>query len=112
MKRVIGLRLIDVSHSERVQSVVTEFGLKDKVFSVTLDNASSNASAMAKLIPKFVGYLGPDPELLDNHDTTLHGLLHQRCACHIINQIVKSGLKRIKTYLEAFRTAIFFLELF
>ena len=44
-KRVIGLRLIDVSHSganiaERVQSIVTEFGLKDKVFSVTLDNAS------------------------------------------------------------------------
>jgi len=53
---VIGLRLIDVSHSgvnitDRVESVVTEFGLKDKVFSVTLDNASSNASAMAKLIP-------------------------------------------------------------
>ena len=54
MKRVIGLRLIDVSHSERVQSVVTEFGLKDKVFSVTLD-ASSNTSAMASLIPKFLG---------------------------------------------------------
>ena len=36
-KRVIGLRLIDVSHSgvnitDRVESVVTEFGLKDKVF--------------------------------------------------------------------------------
>ena len=36
-KRVIGLRLIDVSHSganiaERVQFIVTEFGLKDKVF--------------------------------------------------------------------------------
>jgi len=98
-KRVIGLRLIDVSHSgvnitDRVESVVTEFGLKDKVFSVTLDNASSNASAMAKLIPKFVGYLGPDPEPLDNHDTASHGLLHQRCACHIINLIVKSDLKR------------------
>jgi len=79
-KRVMGLRLIDVSHSgvniaDRVESVVTEFGLKDKVFSVTLDNASSNASAMAKLIPKFVGYLGPDPNPLDNHDRALRGLL-------------------------------------
>jgi hypothetical protein len=36
-KRVIGLRLIDVSHSgvniaEHVEVVVTEFGLKDKIF--------------------------------------------------------------------------------
>ena len=114
-RRVIGLRLIDVSHSgvniaDRVDSVVTEFGLKDKVFSVTLDNASSNASAMAKLIPKFVGYLGIDPNPLDNHDRALRGLLHQRCACHIINLIVKSGLKRIKTYFEDFRSAISFLN--
>jgi hypothetical protein len=110
-KRVIGLRLIDCSHNgvniaERVDSVVTEYGLNDKVFSVTLDNASSNASAMSKLIPKFIGYLGPDPDPLDK----LHGLLHQRCACHIINLIVKSGLKRIKVYHEAFRTAISYLN--
>ena len=116
-KRVIGLRLIDVSHSgvniaERVDVVVTEFGLKDKIFSVTLDNASSNTSAMAKLIPKFLGYLGSDPESLDNapNSSALRGLLHQRCACHIINLIVKPGLKRIKTYLEAFRTAISYLN--
>ena len=98
-KRVIGLRLIDVSHSsanivERVQSVFTEFGLKDKVLSVTLDNASSNASAMARPIPNFHGYLGLDPEPLGT-ERTVRGLLHQRCACHIINLIVKSGLKRI-----------------
>jgi hypothetical protein len=115
-KRIIGLRLIDVSHTsvniaERVESIVTEFGLKDKVFSVTLDNASSNASTMVKLIPKFIGYLGPDPEPLDkDKDKALCGLLHQRCACHIINLIVKSGLKRIKSYLEAFRTAISYLN--
>ncbi|XP_072147154.1 zinc finger BED domain-containing protein RICESLEEPER 2-like [Setaria viridis] len=64
---------------------------------------------MSTLIPKFVGYLGPDPEPLDS-DKALVGLLHQRCACHIINLIVKSGLKRIKAYLEAFRTAISFMN--
>ena len=118
-KRVIGLRLIDCSHNgvniaERVESVVHEFGLTDKIFAVTLDNASSNSRAMSKLIPKFVGYLGPDPAPLDNvnreNDNALRGLLHQRCACHIINLIVKSGLKRIKSYLEAFRTAISYLN--
>ena len=43
-KKVIGLRLIEVKHTgeniaERVAYVV-EFGLIDKVFSVTLDNTS------------------------------------------------------------------------
>ena len=32
------------------------------------------------------------------------------CLSYIINLIVKSGLKRIKVYLEAFRTAISFLN--
>ena len=37
-------------------------------------------------------------------------LVHQRCACHIINLIVKTSFKRVKTYLEDFRTAINFLN--
>jgi hypothetical protein len=36
--------------------------------------------------------------------------LHQCCGCHIINLIVKSCLKRLKPYLEDFRTAITFLN--
>jgi predicted nucleic acid-binding Zn-ribbon protein len=101
-KRVIGMRLIDESHSgsniaDRVVAVLEDFGLTDKVFSVTLDNASSNSSAMAFLSPQISGYMG-----------TL--FLHQRCACHIINLIVKCGLKRLKPYIEAFRTAISFLN--
>jgi hypothetical protein len=35
---------------------------------------------------------------------------HQRCACHIINLIFKSGLKCLKPYIEAFRVAIPFLN--
>jgi len=101
-KRLIGLRLIDVSHSgsniaERVGIVLDEWSLTDKIFSFTLDNASSNASAMTFLTPKFSGYVGSV-------------FLHQRCACHIINLIVKSGLKRLKTYIEAFRIAISFMN--
>ena len=65
-KKVIGLRLIEVKYTgeniaERVACVVEEFGLIDKVFSVTLDNASSNAKAMKTLTPMFAGYLGSDP---------------------------------------------------
>jgi hypothetical protein len=32
------------------------------------------------------------------------------CACHIINLIVKFGLKRLKPYHKDFRTAITFLN--
>jgi hypothetical protein len=98
-KKLIGLRLIDISHSgsnivERVGNVLDEWSLTDKIFSFTLDNASTNASAMTFLTPKFSGYVSSV-------------FLHQRCACHIINLIVKSGLK---PYIEAFRVAISFLN--
>ena len=46
---------------KRVAYVVEEFGLIDKVFSITLDNASSNSKTIETLTPMFVGYLGPDP---------------------------------------------------
>jgi hypothetical protein len=48
-KKLIGLRLIDVSHSdsnnaECVDNVLDEWSLTDKIFSFTLDNASANVS--------------------------------------------------------------------
>jgi hypothetical protein len=97
--------------AEKIGSMVEEFGLIDKIFSVTLDNASSNAKAMETLTPIFAGYLGSDPAL-EPSDPNKHKycLVHQRCACHIINLIVKSGLKRFKPYIEDFRIAINFLN--
>jgi hypothetical protein len=77
--------------------VLEDYGVVNKVFSITLDNASSNSKAMEKLSPLLSGYVG-----------TL--FLHQRCACHIINLIVKCGLKRLNHYLDSFRTAIIFLN--
>ncbi|XP_066391886.1 zinc finger BED domain-containing protein DAYSLEEPER-like [Miscanthus floridulus] len=68
LKNVIGLRLIEVKHAgeniaERITCVIKEYGLIDKIFSVTLDNASSNAKTMNILTPIFAGYLGPDPTI-------------------------------------------------
>jgi hypothetical protein len=50
-KKVIALRLIEVKHTseniaEKVGCVIQEFSLLDKIMSVTLDNASSNASVL------------------------------------------------------------------
>lgn len=106
-KRIVGMRLIDCSHSgvniaERILQVVSEYGMISKVFSITLDNASANAYAMTELTPKLVPYVCGSANVA--------GLMHQRCACHIINLIVKSGLKRIKEKLEDFRRAISWLN--
>jgi len=68
-----------------------------RFFSITLDNASANTKAMEKLIHLLSSYVGSL-------------LLHQRCACHIINLIVKAGLDSFKDMLNNFRTAISFLN--
>lgn len=101
-KRILGLRLIDVSHNadniaERIIAVATDYGLNDKIFSITLDNASANTAAIGKLHPSLTGYMG-------------RLFFHQRCACHIINLIVKAGLDVFKPMLSSFRTAISFLN--
>jgi hypothetical protein len=72
-KKVVGLRLIDVSHSgeniaDRIASVVEEFGLIDNVFSVSLDNASLNSRAFEILQPMFFGYLGSYPAPTTTND--------------------------------------------
>jgi hypothetical protein len=102
-KRVLGLRLIDVSHNaeniaERVGNVLDDYGILHKVFSVTLDNAFANNKAMDALKPVLKQYLGADL------------FLHQRCACHIINLIVKESLVGVKLVIDAFRTAISFMN--
>jgi hypothetical protein len=106
-KHIIGMRLIDCSHNcvniaQRIMQVISEYNMTFKVFSITLDNTSVNASAMNELTPSLVPYVS---------DSAIpSALLHQRCACHIINLIVKSGLKCIKEKLEDFCKAISWLN--
>jgi hypothetical protein len=91
--------------------VVEEFGLVDKVFAVTLDNASANSKAYDILAPVLFGYLGSYPApTRDDPNNVKYFLVHQRCVCHIINLIVKSGLKVCKQFLDDLRTAINFLN--
>ncbi|WOH14844.1 hypothetical protein DCAR_0934370 [Daucus carota subsp. sativus] len=55
----------------------------DRVFTITLDNASSNDNAICYL-KKFLS--GPEA-ILENK------FLHMRCCAHILNLVVKDGLK-------------------
>ena len=74
-------------------------------------NASANKTAVSVLKPVFSAYIGHLlPVEVREEDELASIFLHQRCNCHIVNLIVKSGLKRLKTYLDDFRTAITFLN--
>jgi hypothetical protein len=97
--------------------VFADYGLTEKVFAVTLDNASSNVSAMHRLRPVLSKNLGievvDDSDESDNasHDNVVNSMfLHQCCACHIINMIVKEALEALKPLIETFRTVISFLN--
>ncbi|WVZ93282.1 hypothetical protein U9M48_039277 [Paspalum notatum var. saurae] len=115
-KRLLDLKPIEVAHTganfaERVEMVASDYGITDKIFAIVLDNASSNKTAMDVLKPVFSGYIGSlMPKPARNEDDLAAVFLHQCCACHIINLIVNSCLKRLLPYLEDFRTAITFLN--
>ena len=100
-KSVICFKLIEVSYNginitKCIASVLRDFGLLDKVFVVSLDNASSNTTAMLTLAPMLAGYLGFDVHPV-NANKKIYHVVHQRCAYHIINLIVKSGFKKAST---------------
>ena len=83
--------------ADKILHVVQEFGLENKVFAITVDNASNNTTAMDDIRPILSGY------------ASVH-LFHQRCACHIINLIAKCALKHLAEPIEKIRSGIVFLN--
>ncbi|KAM1807616.1 hypothetical protein ACFX11_030596 [Malus domestica] len=73
----------------------------DKVFSITVDNASANDTAIAYMKRK----------LKSNGTLLLDGAhLHMRCACHILNLIVKDGMTELSCEIEAIRNCVKFIH--
>ncbi|KAG8076184.1 hypothetical protein GUJ93_ZPchr0006g43655 [Zizania palustris] len=66
---------------------------------------------MRLLRPILSPYLGID-NVDDGDESQIENsmFLHQRCACHIINLIVKEALNTLKPLIETFRSAISFLN--
>ncbi|KAK3221739.1 hypothetical protein Dsin_008764 [Dipteronia sinensis] len=76
-----------------ILSVLETYDITHRILSITLDNASANTKSIAlfteRNIPQAGGYF-----------------FHQRCACHIINLVVQSGLKKVSNRIERIRDAI------
>ena len=100
-KRILGFKCLLGSHSTNliyntILNVIDEYRLRDKVIAITLDNASANNKAI---------------EYFKN-DLSLFGdgiIFYQRYACHVINLVVKSGLKSMVIHVKAIRDSIIWI---
>ena len=70
-----------------------------KVFTITVDNTTANTSALRKFQSEFI-LLGDEALVMDDN------YMHLRCAAHIINLVVRDGLKDIDGNVEAIRNAV------
>lgn len=85
-KRVICFKMIEYPHTGESLATHTfdellSWRIHNKIFTLSLDNASNNDSAASIL---------PSSLLLDS---VQQKLFHVRCCCHILNLIVQDGLK-------------------
>ncbi|KAL6602693.1 hypothetical protein ACP70R_043054 [Stipagrostis hirtigluma subsp. patula] len=93
-KKILSFKEVKYPHTgyaieEAIASSLTEWGIRSKLFTLTLDNASSNTSAVAELIRIYKQEL-----LFDGRD------LHVRCCAHILNILVQDGMQIIHSAIE------------
>jgi hypothetical protein len=103
-KRILSFRVLDSPHTANVIfksiiEVLQEYNLKrnmdNKFFSISFDNASNNIAS----IDIFKRSLNPIMNC---------AMFHQKCACHILNLVVKAGLKTktVKLLIIKFKDAL------
>ena len=84
-----------------VEHYLHSWGL-EKVFTVTVDNASSNDTAIKVLKKRVNGWAG----------AVLEGdFMHQQYVAHILNLIVTEGLKELHSSVAAVRNAVRYVRL-
>ena len=77
---------------ETLVSCLTEWGIRNKLFTLTVDNASNNTSACEELVDTH------------KHELMLEGAhLHVRCCAHILNILVQDGMKIIHEGIKKIR---------
>jgi len=103
-KRIIGFFMVKGHRADDIgkdlERCLVDWGL-DKVFTITVDNASANNGA--------VSYIA---RILNKSKTSILEamLLHMRCAAHIVNLIVQDGLKELDLSVKRVRAAVKFIK--
>ncbi|PIA29150.1 hypothetical protein AQUCO_06200023v1 [Aquilegia coerulea] len=99
-KRVISFPMLPSPHTgkiigEAMYANLLNWNICDKIGTVTLDNASNNDSAVARL-----------KDSLFENDFLCRELFHLRCSAHVINLLVKDGLEHVLPSLENIRESV------
>lgn len=84
---------------EYVLQVIEEYQIKDKIFTIAFDNAS-NCNAAIRL-------------LCNTLQPMMNGVFfHTKCACHILNLIVKAGIevRQVEELLEKYKDALRYVD--
>ncbi|PRQ56849.1 putative ribonuclease H-like domain-containing protein [Rosa chinensis] len=103
-KRIINFTVIP-NHKGKtigklVESCCINWGI-ERVFSIVVDNASSNQVAIEYMKEK----IGNWKQLV------LGGsFLHVRCCCHVLNLIVRDGMEELDSSIDAIRNAVKFIR--
>ncbi|XP_077222121.1 zinc finger BED domain-containing protein RICESLEEPER 2-like [Tasmannia lanceolata] len=87
--------------SDAISACLTEWGIQDKVQSITLDNARNNDVAADQLKINF------------QSRNKLHykgKIFHIRCCAHILNLMVQDGLKEIDSIIHKIRESVKYLK--
>ncbi|TVU02980.1 hypothetical protein EJB05_51526, partial [Eragrostis curvula] len=77
------------------------YGIEDKLFSITLDNAQANTSMVDLLMEHLF-----TRQLLNSGVD----LFHVRCAAHVLNLIVKDGLQSVDGVLDNVRESVKYIR--
>lgn len=101
-KLIIGFKYVMDHKGQTIATVLleclAEWGI-EKVFCITVDNATANTSAIKRFHTAFSD-VSPEALVLDGN------FLHMRCCAHIINLIAKQGLVEVGENVLAIRNAI------
>lgn len=101
-KIILGFKVVMDHKGQTISTVLLEcladWGI-EKLFSITVDNATANTSAIRRFHRLF-SEVSPDAFVLDGN------FLHMRCCAHIINLIAKEGLGDLGKNVMAIRNAV------
>ncbi|KAM1088116.1 hypothetical protein ACFX19_016269 [Malus domestica] len=105
-KRILNFCLIP-SHEGKeigkmIEQCLVEWGI-EKVMCISVDNASANKVAIEYVVRKMQKW--PNSKMIMNGK-----FMHVRCLAHIINLVVKHGLKKLDTTVDALRNAVRFVR--
>ncbi|VVA36973.1 PREDICTED: zinc finger BED domain-containing, partial [Prunus dulcis] len=104
-KRILNFCVIDSHKWESIgkllENCLIDWG-HEKILTITADNAAANTKAIEYVRKKINGWKDSNSVLGGVH-------MHMRCSAHIINLIVKEGLKRLESSIVAIRNAVKFV---